>query len=231
MTTRPSSPASAATPAATPAGAPDAREAPVVPDGMLRQATPAGAPMFEGMYHGGRRHGPFRCYDAHGRLLQEAEYVDDLPHGVTTLYADGRVLCSQTYRRGVLEGEMLCYAPSGTVSARLPYRDGRLHGQARFFHDDQLLRRATYRAGRLDGPCEDFDAFGHPVQTANYRSGVLHGPLIRYWPNGRKMEEHLYQAGRGVVATRHFDPQGRETVDSASRAGKWARGLENWVRG
>ncbi|MGI4859080.1 MAG: hypothetical protein ACRYHA_19605 [Janthinobacterium lividum] len=208
-----------------------------IPDGALRHVTADGVPVFEATYRGGMRQGLLKLYDANGQLLQAAEYLDDLPHGTTTLFIDGHPVCAHRYRRGVLEGETLCYAASGALSARLPYRDGRLHGKALFFQDDQLLRRAHYRAGKLDGTCEDFAASGHPVQSARYRNGALHGPFVRYWPNGKKMEERLYEAGRGVVATRHFDAQGREIGASGATsvrepfADKCVRGVEKWVRG
>lgn len=197
--------------------------------GPMQVFSADGVPAAEMHFRMGRRQGLQRLYDDEGRLVQEADFTDDLQHGLTRIWVEGRLLMVQSFVAGRLHGETLCHAENGEITARLRHVNGDLEGESLYFHEGCLVRRAVYRSGKLDGETVDYGPGGQPVQSARYEANVLHGMLRRFWPGGQVMEQVSYRAGKPFGDIERFSAEGVKA--GSSKGESFMNRFEKIVRG
>lgn len=201
-----------------------------VPHGQMTTFGPGGKPLMQASYRAGVLDGTARMWDEEGVLVQEAAHDNGSQHGLTRVYAGGRLLSEQMFAKGKLHGESVFYSEAGVPTCKMQFRQGQIEGEALFFHEGGLVRRAIYRKGLLEGEAIDYDREGTMVQSAHYKANLLEGWLRRYWPNGQVMEETQYKQGKPVAKPRRFNSKGAKQAGEEAQESLMQR-LEKLVRG
>lgn len=201
-----------------------------VPEGEMTCFGADRRPTMQATYQRGVLNGCSRSWDDKGQLVQEANYRNGLQHGLTRVFAGGRLLSEQVFANGLLHGPTSSYSEAGFPVCKMQYVLGEIEGEALFFHEGLIVRRANYRHGLLDGETIDYDRDETKIQSAEYSANLLNGWVRRYWPNGQVMEEQQYRQGKPTSKPRRFNSKGAEQNDEAAQQSLMQR-LEKLVRG
>ena len=117
------------------------------------------------------RHGPLVRWDAEGKLLERAVYVEDRLHGPQVVFNRGERTSA---------GER---------------REGRKHGVWRNYHTfqpDRLKEEETWKDDVLEGPWRSFSSEGQLEQEGTYHDGKKQGVWKRFH-RGNRVNESTYE--------------------------------------
>ena len=177
----------------------DVSAADVEPDEIIRERYPNGKVRIE---RGVRQdelqnylnHGPWKMWDAEGRLVMEGTYRDGRPEGAWTRW----------YR--TQDAELFGHSPftlfEGPYVSHATFREGQLHGH--WIITDQNERKIcdwNFSNGRRDGKSLWWYPNGNKLREINYADGQVHGELLE-WDEGAKPVTRVeYQEGRRLART------------------------------
>lgn len=112
--------------------------------------------------------------------------VNGKPEGeVRFVDSQGRVVCLEYYRHGVLNGTRKSYYPSGQKFNELHFVDGVAQGSDTTWFENGTLAAVT-----------------------DVVDGRPHGRSVMYFPNGRKCTETMYVLGKPHGQRYHYRPDG-----------------------
>jgi antitoxin component YwqK of YwqJK toxin-antitoxin module len=105
-------------------------------------------------------------FDEEGRLVEETELRDGIPHGISQLWSSsGQLVGKAEYRDGKLHGEALLWNEAGVLVCRAHYAEGELHGQYEsWWGDGRRKEDGMYKGGVRVAPYIWYDESGNVVQ-------------------------------------------------------------------
>lgn len=135
----------------------------------------------KGFYVNGKLEGPFIKWDEQGRVLEQAEYKAGMKEGERVLYEPSvnRVYSIETYRQDLLHGESVTFV-EGRPYCKTKYSRGELHGvKLLYFPDTQegeeqkVWKQKCYHRGLKDGRVFWFDQQGCVTKEELWVRGIL----------------------------------------------------------
>jgi hypothetical protein len=116
-----------------------------------------------------------------------ATYVDNQPQGEVKCFdAQGRLICTEPYERGVLHGKRICYYPSGKKFSEATFTNGQAHGtNSTWFENGKVAGTVEFVKGQITGPSVTYFANGNKSVVTAMVNGVRHGESTHFLPNGQ----------------------------------------------
>jgi len=119
----------------------------------------------------------------------------DLEHAVKKNHLDGMEE-EGFLNNGIKTGTWLTYHPiDDRIKTIDNYINGHIEGLSlELDKRGQVIKKMFYKDGEFDGPHTTYK-FGRPQETIPYSMGQVDGRVIRYYNNGRVMEEIEFKDG------------------------------------
>lgn len=171
-----------------------------------------GVPRYEGQFKNNHPFGEFKYYYESGKIkavtvfstdgivartktyhensqpMAEGKYIKQKRDSIWLFYSDvdGKLLSSETYKKGVLHGTTKTFYPeTGNVAETIEYFNGIKEGPyKKYFPDGELMTEGTYK------------------------NDVLVGKFTLYHPNGKIQVKGKYKNGRQIGNWEYFDEEG-----------------------
>ncbi len=199
----------------------------------------------EGRFKNDLKHGYFKEYDKHGKLLSTAKYIDgEAQENVVELsklevrtdyYPDGSVKIVQSYKDDIPEGVRREYAPDGTIETSYIFKKGKIVGEGivkedgkkdgsweEFYSDGRLKAQGIYNNETKVGEWKYFYKNGNLEQTGQYDDeGKLIGDWKWYYPSGNILREESFIDGLADGLMTEYSEEGRIITE-----GEFIEGME-----
>ena len=133
------------------------------------------------------KEGLYQAFDSQGKLIEEANYVNDTLHGQRTVYfSNGKPEAVENYEKGLFEGEWNGYTKEGGLDMQGNYVNNEMVGVwKRFYPDGQVKEEVTFADNNENGPFVEYYADGNLKAEGNYLNGDFeHGELKLYNEHG-----------------------------------------------
>jgi len=172
-----------------------------------------GVPRYEGQFKNNHPTGEFKYYYESGKIkaitifstdgvvartktyhensqpMAEGKYIKQKRDSIWLFYSDvdGKLLSSETYKKGILHGTTKTFYPeTGNVAEIIEYVNGIKEGPyKKYFPDGELMTEGTYK------------------------NDVLEGKFLLYYPNGKIQVKGKYKNGRQIGNWEYFDENGK----------------------
>jgi antitoxin component YwqK of YwqJK toxin-antitoxin module len=144
----------------------------------------------------GKTIGTFRNYDSLGHLLLTGSFQNSRLHGDNTgYYPDGKIRHEYHFREGKKTGINYRYYPNGGVEIKEQVSISGTDIEEEYFTEDGIkISIRNFRNDKPHGRWIYYKEDGKtPALSENYENGKLHGVRTRYFPNGEKSVEEMYQ--------------------------------------
>ncbi len=121
----------------------------------------------------GRKQGNWKFYSEAGNIVWEAEYLDDIRHGVSKrYYSGGRIMRETTYEYGVKEGIYKRYYLNGQLKQEGQYESNKRTGVwSSWFSSGNMQNEGSYIKGFKDGIWKYYNQKGEIVNTIAFVKG------------------------------------------------------------
>lgn len=134
------------------------------------------------------KNGPAKVLDASGKLIEEANYVDDKLDGIRVLYDEsGDTTTIETYKAGQFDGYFKSFHSGGQKLKLIGlYVNNVMTGQwKKYYTNGQLQEVVTFANNEENGSFREWFEDGTLAAEGNYRNGDNeHGRLRIYNTNG-----------------------------------------------
>lgn len=176
--------------------------------------------------------GLWRYWNAEGKLIKTATYVNDVLNGLyTEFYSNGQKSTEGTFTVGKREGQWNEWFTDGKQRAELNYTAGNFNGKQRWWFENSILREEDVYAngvlvrrlgwyfsgrpkmvenfynGKREGEQRSYEDTPSDSLVENYSADKLEGARRRF-KNGRCTEEANYLNGKLHGRLRRWDPSG-----------------------
>ncbi|NOY50542.1 MAG: toxin-antitoxin system YwqK family antitoxin [Chlorobi bacterium] len=183
-----------------------------------------GVPRYEGQFKNDHPYGEFKYYYESGALkaitrfstdgivahtrtfhenkqpMAEGKYIRQKKDSIWLFYSDvdGKLISSETYKKGVLDGISKTYYPdNGNVAESTAYKNGLKEGEYRKYFPE-----------------------GGIMTEGRYVNNELHGDFTLYFPNGKIQIKGKYNNGRQVGNWEYFDEDGNAVSEEEYKNGE-----------
>ncbi|RJE74091.1 toxin-antitoxin system YwqK family antitoxin [Reichenbachiella sp. MSK19-1] len=117
------------------------------------------------------------------------------------------------YYQGNRNGSWTVYHSNGMPKTITSYVNGIKHGaHLELDNRGELTLMANYVNGYLDGEHTSYQR-GKKAETRYYAMDQLEGQKIKYYTNGKVMEQSTYKAGKIHGTAKWFDQDGNVTIE------------------
>ena len=140
------------------------------------------------------KQGVYKKVDGQGKLIEEANFVNDTLHGLRIIYYEkGDTQIVENYQKGYFEGAYKAYYESGQLELLGHYVDNTMKGKwYRYYPTGELMEIVTFEGNEENGPFVEFYQNGNKKAEGTYLEGDNEdGLLSLYDEEGtlvRKME-------------------------------------------
>lgn len=145
------------------------------------------------------KEGLYQKSDAQGRLVEEANYLNDTLNGLRVLYYEnGDTMSVEHYANGMFEGAFRSYHENGRLELEGRYENNAMTGVwKRYYPDGQLMEEVTFRDNSENGPFTEYHPNGQLKAVGEYLDGDNeHGELKIYDENGTLLRTMMCNYGR-----------------------------------
>lgn len=199
-------------------------------DGLWKSWHPNGKPAWEATYVMGTLHGTVRRWHVNGQLESEETFEDGWSTGYKSWFSNGKPLQERERRFGKDHGTNRSYGITGDLQVVRYYRDGTLVGYSYNGADGKLVDTIHLTGGTYE--LLPKYASGQVSREMRYRNDDFHGPYKEYAPNGRVIDESVYEAGFRTGTGREYYADGKPYS-----TGGWLNGqrhgehVDHWENG
>jgi antitoxin component YwqK of YwqJK toxin-antitoxin module len=137
--------------------------------------------------------GEAKEFDANGFLLSSTFYVKGLKEGVAKVYhPKGQELVSLEFHDDKKNGPMMQFFPNGmTYKEAMFANDVQVGTEKTYFEDGKLASLIEYSEGKIHGNYKQWNPSGILTFEGEYKNGLRHGSVNKFYDDGRP---HLLQS-------------------------------------
>jgi len=188
-------------------------------NGLVVYYNEAGGKDQELAYKDDGRNGVDKRFDPDGTLAYQLNFKDDNPVSYTyldkngqllppiplppasgpvkTLFPNGNVSATFTYKDGFLQGPSTVYHSNGKVRVASAFDYGNTEGMYKVYYPNgQLKAGYAYLHGNLHGPYKEYNQQGTLTEEGNYYNSSQHGLIKRYDEKGILKQTERYYYGK-----------------------------------
>lgn len=179
----------------------------------------------------GKKQGPWKKYDAEGKLKYEGQFKDDKPTGkFTYYYGDGKVKTVSVYSDNGTVARVKTYDELYTkLMAEGKYVNEKKDSTWTYYtldakQESQLISTETYAKGIKTGTWKTFYPSGKLFDSKIYKNDVLEGPWLEYFEDGTPRLKATYVKGALQGIATYYGLDGKKVAE-----GRFEKGLRHGV--
>lgn len=179
----------------------------------------------------GKKQGPWKKYDAEGKLKYEGQFKDDKPDGkFIYYYPDGKVKTESVYSKNGTVAHVKTYDELYTkLMAEGNYVKEKKDSIWNYYTLDiklesEIISVESYKNGIKEGMWKTFYPGGKLFDTKIYKNDILDGPWLQYFEDKTPRLKATYVKGQLEGVATYYGADGKKVAE-----GRFVKGLRHGV--